>query len=105
MAMIKTMTPPTRMRLIVSDTESRIFQPLIKKWILIISMFRNGFGGDESFCFLHRIILKDSHGDQVDVLANEGGGGNSRKTMFLKAGNYAFDVQADAPWYIMMTTG
>jgi len=51
------------------------------------------------------VVLKDSRGDQLDVLANEGGGGNSRKTVFLKAGNYAFDVQADAPWYIMMTTG
>ncbi|WP_292346412.1 MULTISPECIES: hypothetical protein [unclassified Methanoregula] len=51
------------------------------------------------------VVLRDAHGDQLDVLANEGGGGNSRKTVFLKAGNYAFDIQADAPWYIMMTTG
>jgi len=51
------------------------------------------------------VVLKDSRGDQLDVLANEGGGGSSRRTAFLKEGNYAFDVQADAPWYIMMTTG
>lgn len=51
------------------------------------------------------VILKDAHSNQLDVLANEGGGGTSKKTVYLKAGNYAFDVQADAPWYIMMTTG
>jgi hypothetical protein len=51
------------------------------------------------------VILKDARGSQLDMLANEGGGGDSRKTAFLKAGNYAFDIQADAPWYITMTTG
>lgn len=51
------------------------------------------------------VVLKDARGEHLDVLANEGGGGNSRKTIVLKAGNYAFDIQADAPWYIMMTTG
>lgn len=51
------------------------------------------------------VILKDARGDQLDVLANESGGGSSRKTVRLKAGSYAFDIKADAPWYIMMTTG
>jgi hypothetical protein len=51
------------------------------------------------------VVLRDAHGEQLDVLANEGGGGSSRKTVRLDAGSYAFDIQADAPWYIMMTTG
>lgn len=51
------------------------------------------------------VVLKDAHGETLQVLANEGGAGTSRKTVSLKAGDYYFDIQADAPWYITMSTG
>lgn len=51
------------------------------------------------------VILKNTHGEEIQVLANEGGAGTSRKSAWLKAGNYYFDIRADAPWYITMTTG
>lgn len=51
------------------------------------------------------VILKNARGEEIQVLADEGGAGISRKTVSLKAGDYSFDIAADAPWYITMTTG
>lgn len=51
------------------------------------------------------VVLKNARGETHQVLANEGGAGTSRKTVSLKAGDYSFDIQADAPWYITMSTG
>lgn len=51
------------------------------------------------------VILKNARGEEIQVLANEGGAGTSRKSVSLKAGDYSFDIKADAPWYITMSTG
>ncbi len=51
------------------------------------------------------VVLKDARGGELQVLANEGGAGTNRKTVSLKAGDYFFDIKADAPWYITMSTG
>ena len=51
------------------------------------------------------VVLKEARGGELQVLANEGGAGTSRKTVSLKAGDYFFDIKADAPWYITMSTG
>jgi hypothetical protein len=51
------------------------------------------------------VILKNARGEKLQVLANEGGAGTSRKTVSLKAGDYYFDIKADAPWYITMSAG
>jgi hypothetical protein len=51
------------------------------------------------------VILKDARSREIQVLANEGGGGTSRKTVSLAAGDYSFDIKADAPWYITLSTG
>ena len=51
------------------------------------------------------VTLKNDRGETIDVLANEAGSGTRQKTIRLAAGNYYFDIRADAPWYIIMRTG
>lgn len=48
------------------------------------------------------VVLKDAQGTQIGVLAD--GPGSSTKSLWLKAGDYAFDITADSPWYITVTT-
>jgi hypothetical protein len=50
------------------------------------------------------VILKNDRGEDIEVLANTGGSGTGQKSVWLKAGNYYFNVEADAPWYITMST-
>jgi hypothetical protein len=51
------------------------------------------------------VFLKNERGVLVETLADDAGSGSShRKSLFLKAGNYYFDVSADAPWYITLST-
>jgi hypothetical protein len=49
------------------------------------------------------VILKDAQGRQIQVLADGQNAGT--KSVWLKAGNYAFDITAESPWYITMSTG
>lgn len=51
------------------------------------------------------VTLKNDRGETIDVLANEAGSGTRQKSVRLAAGNYYFDIKAEAPWSIMMTTG
>jgi hypothetical protein len=51
------------------------------------------------------VTLKNDRGETIDVLANEAGSGTRQKTVRLAAGNYYFDIRADAPWNIIMRTG
>jgi hypothetical protein len=46
------------------------------------------------------VSLKDAPGNEIEVLPPTG-----TKSVWLKAGNYHFDIAADAPWYITMATG
>ena len=48
------------------------------------------------------VILKDARGQQMEVLAD--GPPTGTKSVWLKAGDYAFDITADSPWYITMST-
>jgi len=48
------------------------------------------------------VILKDAQGRQIQVLADGPAAGT--KSVRLNAGNYAFDITADSPWYITMST-
>jgi hypothetical protein len=64
-------------------------------WVYTLTYPREG---------IFTVILRNAGGEEIQVLANEGGGGTSRKTAWLKAGDYSFDIRADTPWYITMTT-
>ena len=45
------------------------------------------------------VSLKDAGNNEIGVLPPAG-----TKSVWLKAGNYHFDIAADAPWYITMST-
>jgi hypothetical protein len=45
------------------------------------------------------VILKDVQGNEIDVLPTSG-----TKSVWLNAGDYHFDIAADAPWHITMST-
>ena len=49
------------------------------------------------------VNLKDARNNEIKVLAD--GPGASTNSVWLKAGNYHFDIAADSPWYITMSTG
>jgi hypothetical protein len=49
------------------------------------------------------VSLKDARNNEIKVLAD--GPGASTNSVWLKAGNYHFDIAADSPWYITMSTG
>jgi hypothetical protein len=49
------------------------------------------------------VILKDAQNNEIKVLADGPGAGTN--TVWLRAGNYHFDIAADSPWYITMSTG
>jgi hypothetical protein len=49
------------------------------------------------------VSLKDARNNEIKVLAD--GPGASSNSVWLKAGNYHFDIAADSPWYITMSTG
>lgn len=51
------------------------------------------------------VSLKDARNNEIAVLADGTSAGSSQKSIQLKAGNYHFDIAADSPWYITMTTG
>ncbi len=51
------------------------------------------------------VSLKDARNNEITVLADGTSAGSSQKSVTLKAGNYHFDIAADSPWYITMTTG
>jgi len=51
------------------------------------------------------VVLKDNHGGVREVLARAGESSSGEKSVWLEAGTYALDVQADAPWTITMFTG
>jgi len=51
------------------------------------------------------VRLKDAQNKEIAVLADGTSAGSSQKSVPLKAGNYHFDIAADSPWYITMTTG
>ena len=48
------------------------------------------------------VILKDAQGKQIEVLAD--GPPTGTRSVWLKAGDYSFDITADSPWYITMST-
>jgi len=48
------------------------------------------------------VSLKDAQDNEITVLADGAGAGT--KSVWLKAGNYHFDIAADSPWYITMST-
>lgn len=50
------------------------------------------------------VSLKDARNNEIRVLADGTNAGSSQKSVTLKAGNYHFDIAADSPWYITMTT-
>ena len=50
------------------------------------------------------VSLKDAQNNEITVLADGTNAGSSQKSVTLKAGNYHFDIAADSPWYITMTT-
>jgi hypothetical protein len=50
------------------------------------------------------VMLKNERGEDVQVLANGAGSSTVQKSVWLKAGNYYFNIAADAPWYITMST-
>ena len=50
------------------------------------------------------VILKNDRGEDIAVLAREGESSTGPKSVWLKAGNYYFDIAADAPWTITMST-
>ncbi|MGB9175892.1 MAG: hypothetical protein WCB46_04060 [Methanoregula sp.] len=45
------------------------------------------------------VSLKDARGNEIEVLPSTG-----TKSVWLKAGDYSFDITADSPWYITMST-
>jgi hypothetical protein len=45
------------------------------------------------------VSLQDAWNTEIVVLPSTG-----TKTVWLKAGDYHFDIAADAPWYITMST-
>jgi hypothetical protein len=49
------------------------------------------------------VSLKDAQNNEIKVLAD--GPGASTNSVWLRAGNYHFDIAADSPWYITMSTG
>jgi hypothetical protein len=51
------------------------------------------------------VSLKDARNNEITVLADGTNAGSSQKSVTLKAGNYHFDIAADSPWYITMSTG
>ena len=51
------------------------------------------------------VSLKDARNNEISVLADGTNAGSSQKSITLKAGNYHFDIAADSPWYITMSTG
>jgi len=51
------------------------------------------------------VVIKDNHGDVREVLASAGESSTGQKSVWLEAGTYALDVQAEAPWTITMFTG
>jgi hypothetical protein len=51
------------------------------------------------------VSLKDARNNEITVLADGTNAGSSQKSVTLKAGNYHFDISADSPWYITMSTG
>jgi hypothetical protein len=63
-------------------------------------VFRMNYPGDEVFI----VTIKDESGDDIEVLANEGGSYTGTKSMQLDAGTYYLDVAAAAPWTITMST-
>jgi hypothetical protein len=50
------------------------------------------------------VSLKDARNNEITVLADGTNAGSSQKSVTLKAGNYHFDIAADSPWYITMST-
>lgn len=64
-------------------------------------VFRMNYPGEEVFI----ATIKDRNGDDVEVLANEGGSYTGTKSVQLVAGKYYLDVAAAAPWTITMSTG
>lgn len=46
-----------------------------------------------------QVSLKDARGREIAVLPRTG-----TESLWLKAGNYHFDIVADSPWYITMST-
>lgn len=50
------------------------------------------------------VILKNDRGEDIAVLSREGESGTGPKSVWMKAGNYYFDIAADAPWAITMST-
>jgi hypothetical protein len=63
-------------------------------------VFRMNYPGQEVFI----VTIKDEHGDDIEVLANEGGSYTGTKSVQLGAGTYYLDVAAAAPWTVTMST-
>jgi len=61
---------------------------------------RMNYPGGEVFI----VTIKDEYGDDIGVLANEGGSYTGTKSVQLDAGTYYLDVSAAAPWTITMST-
>jgi hypothetical protein len=63
-------------------------------------VYRMDYPGDEVFI----VTIKDDQGDDIEVLANEGGSYTGTKSVRLDTGTYYLDVAAAAPWTITMST-
>ena len=63
-------------------------------------VFRMNYPGDEVFI----VTIKDESGDDIGVLANEGGSYTGTKSVQLDAGTYYLDVAAATPWTITIST-
>jgi hypothetical protein len=50
------------------------------------------------------VSLKDARNNEITVLADGTNAGSSQKSVRLNAGNYHFDIAADSPWNIAMST-
>ena len=61
-----------------------------------LRIFTMQYSGAHNFA----VILKDSNGEWIDLLANEIGSYSGRKSAVLRTGTYYLDVTASGPWSI-----
>ena len=65
-----------------------------------IRIFTMSYSGSGNFA----IWLKDSQGNEIDLLANEIGSYSGKKSNRLGPGTYYLDVTASGPWSVTLTS-
>jgi hypothetical protein len=65
-----------------------------------IRIFAMSYSGEHNFA----VILKDSQGNEIDLLANEIGSYSGKKSERLGPGTYYLDVTASGPWSVTLTS-